>query len=119
MATNKFTGVITNILPIKEGTSQKGAWASIGFVVEEQASEENKYPQKGVFNLMKSGEYITHVQNFTKYNPVGTTVEVEYNLRANEYQGKWYGDNSVFKVTKIGEAVAASVDEVEDDGLPF
>ena len=44
-------------------------------------------------------------------------VEITYSVRANEYNGKWYGDNSIWKIEKAGET-APVVEESKDD-LPW
>lgn len=117
MENYKFTGKITKVLDVKQGQSAKGEWATVSFVAEELNPEKPQYPQRGVFSLMKSGEYIKYATNFAKDYPVGTAVEVEFNLKANEYKDKWYGDLSAWKVTKLegaGTAAPAVKDDFED-----
>ena len=106
-------GKIVKHLETKTGEGKKGAWASAKFVVEEVGAE---YPQTGVFSLMKSGEYVNIANEFAKKNPVGSEVEVEFNLRANEYKGNYYGDLSVWKVTSLTPVASGADDE---DDLPF
>ena len=92
----KITGQITFISEVQEGTSDKGGWAKRTIVVRENQAE---YPNEIVLTLFKSGEHIDYAKDkFTL--KVGDNVEVEYNARANEYQGKWYGDNGIWKINK-------------------
>jgi len=86
-------GRITAILEPKSGTGKNGkAWTSQEFVVEETAT----YPQKQVFSLF--GE---KVDNFQKYNKIGDVVEVSFNHKASEYNGKWYAKLEAWKVMKV------------------
>jgi len=98
MSNLKTTGKITNILEPQLGEGSNGAWAKRVFVLIE---EGEMYPNVFVFSLFKSGEHLGYATDKFTY-VVGDLVEVEYNVRANEYQGKWYGDNSVWKITKVG-----------------
>ena len=94
-----FKGVITEISAVKSGLSKAGTeWKSIEFVVEEQ---KDSYPQSGVFKLMKSGEHVKHVDNFTTYNKVGDQVDVEFNLKCNKWKDSFFQELSVWKVTKL------------------
>lgn len=82
----KFLGTITHILPIENGTSKAGKeWQKLQFVVKE---EKENYPQIMVFTMMDSKK----IENFEKYQKVGSSVEVSFNMNAREYNGKWYAD---------------------------
>jgi len=115
----KVTGTITAVSNVQEGESAKGAWAKRTVVVKDNAEP---YPNEFVFSLFKSGEHIDYAKDKFNYL-VGDKVEVEYNSRANEYQGKWYGDLSIWKIVKLGSEItpmpeAIAQDESEED-LPF
>lgn len=93
----KTTGNITVITEVQEGTSEKGDWAKRTIVVKENVGD---YPNEIVLSLFKNGEHVDYVKD--KFNlKEGDLVDVEYNTRANEYKGKWYGDNSIWKITKV------------------
>ena len=93
-----FKGQILHIGGVKEGKTKDGKeWSSIDFVAEET---EGQYPQKGVFSLFKSGEYIKNAKEFSKYNKIGDVVVIDFSMKANEYEGRYYGANSVFKINK-------------------
>ena len=81
------------------------------------------------FNLFKTAEYVSHVENFSMYNNVGDQVEVEFNIKCNEWQGKYYTSLDCWKVVKQGDISATFEnpvqqadhdrrEEVKDD-LPF
>lgn len=118
-----FKGQIVSIGDVKGATKDGKEWASIDIVVKEVHGE---HPQTGVFSLFKNGEHVKHAKEFSKYNKVGDIVEIDFSLRANGYQGKWYGSNSIFKVTKqsAGQTStptqeAAPIAIEYDSSLPF
>ncbi len=81
------------------------------FVVE--TSEQ--YPQKVKFEFMKDS--VSALDNYK----VGDNVEVDFNVRGNEYKEKYYVNLNAWKINKVGEGAAsggAKVDDGEDD-LPF
>lgn len=83
------------------------------------------------FNLFKTAEYVSHVENFSTYNQVGDNVEVEFNIKCNEWQGKYYTSLDCWKVEKVDkttheeilsdlkQAEADRIQEQKDSGLPF
>tara|TARA_R110002051_G_scaffold254373_1_gene313336 strand:- start:70 stop:435 length:366 start_codon:yes stop_codon:yes gene_type:complete len=80
-----FTGKITKILPLVEGEGAKGPWAKASFEVTE---DKDQYPQIGLFDLFKSGQYINNALEFDQKYSVGETVSVEFNLKKSVYQKK-------------------------------
>ena len=74
------------------------------------------------FKLYKSAEYVSHIDNFIKYNNVGDKVEVEFKL--NTYVWKPEAENKVFttltswKVEKIKEDSGQTAQPEEIDA-PF
>lgn len=103
----KFNGKITHILPLQSGTSQNGKdWQKIQFVVKEDKAE---HAQSMVFTMMDTKK----IEDFLKYQKVGHTVEVSFNLNAREYKDKWYADVTAWKV------FGAKKDDTNDDPFPF
>jgi hypothetical protein len=124
----KFTGNITHIYDAKEGESAKGAWANRKIVIEEANPQNPSYPQIFVGSLFKSGEHIKYATTDFNYK-IGQLVEVEFNLKGNEYNNNHYGDLSIWKITAFNDEVKvntyedgvatnpASSDDTDD--LPF
>jgi hypothetical protein len=113
----KINGTITAISEVQEGESTKGAWAKRTVVVKD---DSQPYANEFVFSLFKSGEHIDYAKD--KFNhKVGDSVEVEYNSRANEYKGKWYGDNRIWKIQSNGASnpIPEAIASDEGDDLPF
>jgi len=107
----KIKGRITAILEPKSGTGKNGkAWTSQEFVVEETAT----YPQKQVFSLF--GE---KVENFQKYNKLGDVVEMFFNHRALEYNGKWYAKLEAWKVMKVEADKPSAAAPVQEETIDF
>jgi len=118
----KFSGKIKAIMPVTE----RGEWKSVQFVVEEQGVQ---YPQSAVFVKSAKGDNGKWIDEFAKKNPVGSHVDVDFSIKAREYNGKWYNDVMAFKVENrnyenlvnkaIAEAADAPVSNDDDLGLPF
>lgn len=77
-----------------------------------------QYPQDVKFEIIKD-----RIDNFIQYNKVGQEVEVSFNVRGNEYNGRYFVNLQAWKVFKTTQAEAEqpkaeTVEEVKDD-LPF
>lgn len=106
----EFTGTVIEVVD-KSGVSKKDGspFKSFQIVVKEDAEQ---YPQTGVFEAF--GDKIT-IPN------VGDKVEVHFNMKASEYNGRWYPRDSAWKINTIeAVSVATTVEEQETGtGLPF
>lgn len=83
---------------------------------------KEQYNNEYAFDYFKSGEYVKYVDEFAKYNKIGDQVEVEFNVNSKKYNGKYYTNLSLWKITKIADGNPAPQNQsnVEDDGdLPF
>ena len=82
-------------------------------------TNDEKYPQDVKFDIVQD-----KVDDFLKYNKVGSVVDVDFNVRGNEYQGKYYVSLSAWKVFK-SQATAPAADigvpteELAPDDMPF
>ena len=114
----KVTGKITKVLDTQSGTSKEGKdWKKTSFLLETTETYNNLYCFE-VFGDEK-------VDNFTKYNKVGDNVDVEFNVKTNEWKDKYFTSLDAWKVwrhdvnaieTKF-EPVSAFKDD--NDDLPF
>lgn len=135
----KLKGTITEIFPLRGGTTEKGEWASVEFEVTESNPENPSYPNIGKFDMFKNGDHLKFAKEFEKYNPLGSEVEVEFSLKKNEYTNS-KGENvgfyktSAFKVSQVDDsnnlgttylppkqafAPTDNLNEEDHDGLPF
>lgn len=86
----KFSGKITNILEVVEvGTNKK-----VEFVVTETSGQ---YPQSAKFSIFGTEK----VDKFLQYNKVDQEVEVHFNFKTNEWQGKFFTNNEAYQVSKV------------------
>ena len=111
----KVTGTIIKITDVQEGTSGQGKeWKKVNFLLETTEEYNNLYFFE-VFGAEK-------VDKFIQYNKIGALVDVDFNVKTNEYQGKYYTSLTAWKTFKAdgNASVAQSADneEVTDD-LPF
>jgi hypothetical protein len=86
-------GKIIAVGEVRKGTSKKNGdeWASQQFVVEEQAE---RYPEHWVMDIFDQ-------ENIDKYDVhVGDEVEVSYDARSTEKDGRYYASNRPWKVEK-------------------
>lgn len=91
----KFKGKITNILPMQSGTGKASGkeWQKVEFVVEEGAQQ---YPDSVCIAAFND-----KVEELVGVN-VGDTVEVDFNCRCNEYNGRVYNSLNLHKIEKAG-----------------
>lgn len=109
----KLTGTIKSI-----GEKQvfESGFQKVKFVV---TTNDEKYPQDVSFEIVQD-----KVDDFIKYNKVGASVDVSFNIRGNEYNGTNYNTLSAWKVFK-SEANAPATDigvpteELATNDLPF
>lgn len=87
---NKITGVIDHISE-QSGTSKAGVAYNLRTLVIREVS--GQYPQGAVIEAF--GGKADHVQ-------VGDLVDCYFNLKAREYNGKWYNTISAWKILKQG-----------------
>ena len=85
-----FKGTITNVLEVIE----VGANKKIEFVVKEN---EGQYPQSAKFSIFGTEK----VDKFLQYNKVDQEVEVHFNFKTTEWQGKYFTNNEAWRVSKV------------------
>ena len=112
----KVTGTITKVMPIQEGVSKADKpWKKLSFVLTTTEEYNNLY----CFDVF--GE--EKVENFTKYNKEGDLVDVDFNVKTNEWKDKYFTSLDAWKIfksdgeTKAPEAPANN--SAESDDLPF
>ena len=107
----KTTGTIKLIGEVQEFDS---GFRKLEFVL----TTKEQYPQDVKFEITQD-----KIDNFTKYNKTGDEVEVSFNIRGNEYNGKYYTNLQAWKVFKADKSNDTlqdqpTTEEVEED-LPF
>lgn len=90
-------------------------------IVDFRVTTNDQYNNLYSFDMYKGAEHAEHVDNFVKYNKVGDPVRVEFNVRTNEHNGKFYTSLSPWKIDKLGAVETPQTDSFVDDedGMPF
>ena len=114
----KITGKITTIKEVEKGTTKAGkGWSKVTFLVETTEDYNNLY----CFNIFSMDDAEkNNVENFTKFNTLNQDVDVDFNVKTTEWNGKYFTELSAWKVFKA-DAKAEETKEDEDDSgnLPF
>ena len=119
MSDLKLTGNIKTVTDVTEGTGKDGkTWKKLTFVVSNNDGYEGA---EAIFAFDVFGS--EKVEEWLKYNKVGKAVEVSYNIRTNEWKGKYFTSLQAWKTFGAGAAETVTpentvVETVEDD-LPF
>jgi hypothetical protein len=115
MAELVVLGKISKVLDKVSGTSKSSGkdWVKQEFVLKTDDQYNNLY----AFTLFGDEK----VENFGKYNKVGDTVKVSFNVNTNEYNGKYFTSLNAWSIFKEGGSESSPVaNEVEStDDLPF
>jgi len=109
----KITGKIENILDTQTGTSKAGKeWKKTSFVVKTDDEYNNLY----CFDIFGDEK----VNNFLQYNSKGDVVDVDFNVKTNEWKGKYFTSLDAWKVFKADNSKQKEEIAVEEEGdLPF
>tara|TARA_R110002050_G_scaffold6770_3_gene27274 strand:- start:469 stop:801 length:333 start_codon:yes stop_codon:yes gene_type:complete len=109
----KVTGKIENILQTQTGTTKAGKeWKKTSFVVKTDDEYNNLY----CFDVF--GE--EKVDKFLQYNSKGDVVDVDFNVKTNEWKGKYFTSLDAWKVFKADNSKQKEEVAVEEEGdLPF
>ncbi len=95
MANLEIEGRIRQKLAKLNGQGVKGSWTRQDFVLEYQ---DGNYPAEVCFTAFGNDK----VADLDKYQ-VGDQVRVAFNLRAREYNGRWYNDVRVWRISPAGQ----------------
>lgn len=108
-------GVIT---VISEPTVLNNGAKTLNYVVDTGEQYNNIF----AIQLYKKAEDLQHFDNFLKYNKVGDKVEVEFIIRTNVNNGKYYTSLNHWKSTTLGGQAQPKAETFvadEEDSLPF
>jgi hypothetical protein len=94
-------GELKKVLPVQTGTPKAGGedWKKVSFVVANNEGYEGR-EQLFCFEIFGAEK----VDNFNKFNKEGSEVSVKFEIRTNEYQGKYFTSLSAYRVDS-GERV--------------
>ena len=99
MAALEIEGKIKTKLTPRSGSSARGGWTSQDFVVEYQ---DGNYPADACITAF-GDEKVRDLDRFQ----VGDAVKVSFNVRAREFNGRWYNDLRLWRISAPGAPAAA------------
>jgi len=80
---------------------------------------ENGWEAPFKIEMYNKPERIEHLENFLKFNKVGDAVEVEFDIKGREYEGRVFNSLSHWSCKKTEDSVpVVETEEVASD-LPF
>jgi len=94
----EIEGKIKQKMAQQSGTSARGGWVRQDFILEYQ---DGNFPAEVLFTAFGQDK----VADLDKIQ-VGDEVKVSFNLRAREYNGRWYNDVRTWRITAAGAAPA-------------
>ena len=114
MASLELEGRISRKFAKQSGQGAKGAWIKQDFILEFQ---DGSYTAQVCFTSCGNDK----VAELDKYQ-AGDDVKVSCNIRAREFNGRWYNDVRVWRISPVGPAVQpdqapAPAPSIED--MPF
>lgn len=106
----ELKGKINSVSDVQTGTSKQGKeWQKLSFTIDTGENYDNIIS----FDVFGNED----VEKFLKYNKLGKDVEVSFNIKCREYQGKWFTNLQAWRV--FGEQKSDSKVEQNDNKLPF
>ena len=100
MAALEIEGKIQQKLAPQKGQFARGTWTKQDFILEYQ---DGNFPASVCFTSF-GDEKVAELDRFQ----VGDSVKVSFNLRAREFNGRWYNDIRVWRITPAGQGTGAS-----------
>ena len=95
----ELEGTLRQKLGVQSGTSARGQWAKQEFILE---FPDGNFTAQACFTAWGQDK----VAELDKYQ-VGDKVKVSFNLKAREYNGRWYNDLQIWRIAPAGAAAPA------------
>ena len=92
----EIEGTLRQKLAAQSGTSARGAWSKQEFILE---YPDGNFTAQVCFTAFGT-EKVAELDKFQ----VGDLVKVSFNLRAREYNGRWYNDVRVWRISPLSPA---------------
>lgn len=96
----EIEGTLRQKLTPQKGTSARGEWTKQEFILE---FPDGNYTSQACFTAFGQDK----VAELDKYQ-VGDKVKVAFNLRSREFNGRWYNDLQIWKVSPASAAPQAA-----------
>ena len=92
----ELEGTLRQKLGVQSGTSARGAWAKQEFILE---FPDGNFTSQACFTAWGQEK----VAELDKYQ-IGDRIKVSFNLRSREFNGRWYNDLQIWRISPAGEA---------------
>ena len=96
----ELEGTLRQKLGVQSGTSARGAWAKQEFILE---FPDGNFTAQACFTAWGQDK----VAELDKYQ-VGDKIKVSFNLKAREYNGRWYNDLQIWRISPAGAAASTA-----------
>lgn len=96
----ELEGTLRQKLGVQSGTSARGQWAKQEFILE---FPDGNFTAQACFTAWGQDK----VAELDKYQ-VGDKIKVSFNLKAREYNGRWYNDLQIWRIAPAGAAAPAA-----------
>ena len=96
----ELEGTLRQKLGVQSGTSARGQWAKQEFILE---FPDGNFTAQACFTAWGQDK----VAELDKYQ-VGDKIKVSFNLKAREYNGRWYNDLQIWRIAPAGQAQPAA-----------
>ena len=112
-----ISGEIVKIGEVQEFSSGS---RKVQFVIKNNEGY-NDQEQVFAFDLFAGASKPEKLDNFLKYNHVGDNVDVSFNIKCNEYKGKYYTNLNAYRVDQQSNDSnqVDDQDDVLDEEPPF
>lgn len=87
-------GIVKKILPLAQGSSERGEWKKQEFVIETVSAQ---YPKQICLNVW--GDKVDELSRFN----VDDQVKVYFNIESREFKERWYTDLRAWRIEREGE----------------
>ena len=94
----ELEGTLRQKLGVQSGTSARGAWAKQEFILE---FPDGNFTSQACFTAWGQEK----VAELDKYQ-IGDRIKVSFNLKSREFNGRWYNDLQIWRISPAGEATA-------------
>ena len=96
----ELEGTLRQKLALQQGTSARGPWAKQEFILE---FPDGNFTAQACFTAWGQEK----VAELDKYQ-AGDRIKVSFNLKSREYNGRWYNDLQIWRISPAGAAQPAA-----------
>lgn len=100
MAALELEGKLKTVLERQSGSGARGAWVRQDFVIEYQ---DGNYPAEACFSAWGQDK----VDDLNRFRP-GDAVKVAFTVKAREFNGRWYNDLRVWRLSPAQSGAQAA-----------